>query len=264
MATMSSATLRVALVVAESGRALVLQGAAGRAVARHLHVDGGPGAEAAAVHRRLRAACEGLPLEVRQSHAPRPERLQRTRSQPAASSDREFRPSRTRQIAVGLPAALPAVSAPGRPFPPRSDRFCTSEDPTKPGSIGDPAPADRPPACLHGRPDRSRVRAERPSGGRDRLRLLCEQGLSSRILGVHRVRHTWAPGTDTNVVKEVSDPSGPGSLSFIFPCGKALFGDLAACGKSRAWTRRIELRVLHCMAWRWARDRGRGRRHRCG
>ena len=39
---------------------------------------------------------------------------------------------------------------------------------------------------------------------------------------------------------------------------------LAACGKSRAWTRRIELRVLHCMAWRWARDRGRGRRHRCG
>ena len=39
---------------------------------------------------------------------------------------------------------------------------------------------------------------------------------------------------------------------------------IAACGKSRAWTRRIELRVLHCMAWRWARDRGRGRRHRCG
>ena len=39
---------------------------------------------------------------------------------------------------------------------------------------------------------------------------------------------------------------------------------LPACGKSRAWTRRIELRVLHCMAWRWARDRGRGRRHRCG
>ena len=34
--------------------------------------------------------------------------------------------------------------------------------------------------------------------------------------------------------------------------------------KVGAWTRRIELRVLHCMAWRWARDRGRGRRHRCG
>ena len=60
------------------------------------------------------------------------------RSQPAASSDREFRPSRTRQIAVGLPAALPAVSAPGRPFPPRSDPFCTSEHSTIAGSIGDP------------------------------------------------------------------------------------------------------------------------------
>lgn len=54
------------------------------------------------------------------------------------SSDREFRSLPRRQIAVGLPAALPAVSAPGRPFPPRSDRFCTSEDPTEPGSIGDP------------------------------------------------------------------------------------------------------------------------------
>ena len=39
---------------------------------------------------------------------------------------------------------------------------------------------------------------------------------------------------------------------------------IAACGKSRAWTRRIEPRGLHCMAWRWARDRGRGRRRRCG
>ena len=33
---------------------------------------------------------------------------------------------------------------------------------------------------------------------------------------------------DTDVVKEVSDPPRSGSLSFIFPCGKALFGDLGA------------------------------------
>ncbi len=42
----------------------VLEGSTGRAVAGRLHVDGGLGAEAAAVHRRLLEACEALPLEV--------------------------------------------------------------------------------------------------------------------------------------------------------------------------------------------------------
>ena len=51
-------------LVAESGGAVVLEGPAGRTVARHLHVDGGPGAEAAAVHQRLLEAGEALPLEV--------------------------------------------------------------------------------------------------------------------------------------------------------------------------------------------------------
>ena len=43
-----------------------------RTVAGHLHVDEGPGAEAAPLHRCLREACKALPMEVRQSHAARP------------------------------------------------------------------------------------------------------------------------------------------------------------------------------------------------
>ena len=130
MATMSSATLRVALVVAESGRALVLQGAAGRAVARHLHVDGGPGAEAAAVHRRLRAACEGLPLEVRQSRAPRPERLQRTGvSQRRVRTANSGRPAHGRLRSDCQPYCQPflLLAGPFRPDLTRSARRNTQQ-----------------------------------------------------------------------------------------------------------------------------------------
>ena len=43
-----------------------------------------------------------------------------------------------------------------------------------------------------------------------------------------------------------------------------LFRRLAARGKSRVGTRRLERRVLHLKAWRWARNRRRDRRRRCG
>ncbi|MCY4057299.1 MAG: transposase [Gammaproteobacteria bacterium] len=52
------------LVLVESGRALVLERPTARPVAGHLHVDGGPGAEAATPHRHRLEACEALPLEV--------------------------------------------------------------------------------------------------------------------------------------------------------------------------------------------------------
>ena len=69
-------------VVAEPGRAVVLEGAARRAVARHLHVDGGPGAEAAAVHggrggRRGEGSVQPTRREVRRCPrwTPRPRLL---------------------------------------------------------------------------------------------------------------------------------------------------------------------------------------------
>ena len=55
-------------LVAESRGAVVLEGAAGRAGARHLHVDGGPGQEAAMVYCGLRKAGEAIPLEVCRPH----------------------------------------------------------------------------------------------------------------------------------------------------------------------------------------------------